>query len=226
VSACPQPESDRRASCRAFAEGWRAAATRRLRETQPTGHLLGTSDSVETTVDERGAHRVDWGQVARAQLSAETSSCRRGVRDRALSWIGLGRSTKPNESTALRRGRPVETSLERLVRAEMRRYPIRPNARSPADSGCSLGDPCRSAIRPIEASKAAICNGRFTSTPAVRGVGAKRQIYPAMASADFVLSLRNNSYGSTPTAQAVATYSAGSWPALSKGRMPRSTPPG
>ena len=26
----------------------------------------------------------------------------------------------------------------------MRRYPIRPNARSPADSGCSLGDPCRS----------------------------------------------------------------------------------
>lgn len=29
-----------------------------------------------------------------------------------------------------------------------------------------------------------------TSTPAVHGVGAKRQIYPATASADFVLSLR------------------------------------
>jgi hypothetical protein len=40
------------------------------------------------------------------------------------------------------------------------------------------------------ASAVAIRNVRFTSTPAVRGVGAKRQIYPAMASADFVLSLR------------------------------------
>src|SRR5580693_2730351 len=33
-------------------------------------------------------------------------------------------------------------------------------------------------------------NRSKTSTPAVHGVGAKRQIYPATASADFVLSLR------------------------------------
>jgi hypothetical protein len=172
VSACPQPESDRRASCRAFAEGWRAAATRRLRETQPTGHLLGTSDSVETTVDERGTHRVDWVKLPEhssrpkrppAAAAFATSCCENEPPKRscALSWIGLGRSTKPNESTALRRGRPVETSLERLVRAEMRRYPIRPNARSPADSGCSLGDPCRSAIRPFATSTAAIRNVGF-----------------------------------------------------------------
>ena len=32
----------------------------------------------------------------------------------------------------------------------------------------SLGVPGRAAIRPIEASKFAICNGRFTSTPAGR----------------------------------------------------------
>jgi hypothetical protein len=44
---------------------------------------------------------------------------------------------------------------------------VTPNARSPADSGCSLRDPYRSAIRPIEASEAAIRNGCFTSTPAV-----------------------------------------------------------
>ena len=39
-------------------------------------------------------------------------------------------------------------------------------------------------------SPVATLNVRFTSTPAVHGVGAKRQIHPAMASADFVLSLR------------------------------------
>jgi hypothetical protein len=39
-------------------------------------------------------------------------------------------------------------SAELPLRAEMRRYPVTPNARSPADSGCSLRDPCRSAIRP------------------------------------------------------------------------------
>ena len=32
------------------------------------------------------------------------------------------------------------------------------------DSGPSRGDPCRAAFRPIDASKVAICNGRFTST--------------------------------------------------------------
>jgi hypothetical protein len=37
-----------------------------------------------------------------------------------------------------------------------------PNARFPADSGCSLRDPCRSALRPNEASKAAVCYVRFT----------------------------------------------------------------
>ena len=35
-----------------------------------------------------------------------------------------------------------------LLRAEMRRYRVTPNARSPVDSGCSLRDPCRSAVRP------------------------------------------------------------------------------
>ena len=49
----------------------------------------------------------------------------------------------------------------------MRRYRVTPNARSPADSGCSLREPCRSAIRPIEASKAAVGYVRFTSTPVV-----------------------------------------------------------
>ena len=51
-------------------------------------------------------------------------------------------------------------------------------------------DPCTRACRPLEVPKEAIGYDRFTSTPAVHGVGAKRQIYPAMASADFVLSLR------------------------------------
>jgi class 3 adenylate cyclase len=41
----------------------------------------------------------------------------------------------------------------------------RRHARSPADSGCSLSDRCRSAIRPIEASKAADRYVRNTSTP-------------------------------------------------------------
>ena len=36
-----------------------------------------------------------------------------------------------------------------------------------ADSGPSRGDPGTRAIRPIEASKFAICNGRFTSTPVI-----------------------------------------------------------
>ena len=35
-----------------------------------------------------------------------------------------------------------------------------------ADTGPSRGDPIRPAFRPIEASKVAICNGRFTSIPA------------------------------------------------------------
>jgi hypothetical protein len=121
--------------------------------------LLGTSDSVETTLDERGAHKVDWVRLPErssrpkrppAAPAFATSCCENEPPKRscALSWIGLGRSTKPNESTALRRGRPVETSLERLFRAEMRRYPVMPNARSPADCGCSsLRDPCRSAVR-------------------------------------------------------------------------------
>ena len=41
--------------------------------------------------------------------------------------------------------------------AEMRRYHVAPNARSPANSGCSLRDSRRSAFRPIETSKAAVC---------------------------------------------------------------------
>jgi hypothetical protein len=42
-----------------------------------------------------------------------------------------------------------------------------------ADSGPSRGDSCRRALRPTEASKAAICNGSFTSTPPGRnGQGA------------------------------------------------------
>ena len=58
--------------------------------------------------------------------------------------------------------------IEGLLRA------VKPISRSQwsdgygADSGPSRGEPCRRALRPIEASKAAICNGRFTSTPAVR----------------------------------------------------------
>ena len=49
--------------------------------------------------------------------------------------------------------------------AEMRRYPVIPNARSPADSGCSLRDPCRSAIRPTETSAVGVCYVRNTSIP-------------------------------------------------------------
>jgi hypothetical protein len=48
--------------------------------------------------------------------------------------------------------------------AEMRRYPVIPNARSPADSGCSLRDPCRSAIRNRDI-QSAIRNFRLTSIP-------------------------------------------------------------
>ena len=51
----------------------------------------------------------------------------------------------------------------RLKRAEMRRYRVTPNARSPVDSGCSLRAPNRSAVRPTEASKASVCYVRSTS---------------------------------------------------------------
>ncbi len=50
----------------------------------------------------------------------------------------------------------------------MRRYRVTPNARSPADSGCSLRDPCWSALRPIEASKTALRYARSTSIPIIR----------------------------------------------------------
>jgi hypothetical protein len=64
------------------------------------------------------------------------------------------------------------------------------NGGNGADSGPSRGDRRRRAIRPTATSTNAVGYGRNTSTPAVHGVGAKRQIHPAMASADFVLSLR------------------------------------
>ena len=43
--------------------------------------------------------------------------------------------------------------------------PVTPNARSPADSGCSLRDPYRLAIRPFEASETVVYYVRFTSKP-------------------------------------------------------------
>ena len=46
------------------------------------------------------------------------------------------------------------------VRAELRRYRVTPNARSPADSGCSQRDPCRSALRPTATFPPAIRNVR------------------------------------------------------------------
>ena len=49
----------------------------------------------------------------------------------------------------------------------MRRYRVTPNARSPADSDCSLRDPGRSALRPFEASKAVVCYVRNTSKPVI-----------------------------------------------------------
>jgi hypothetical protein len=49
-------------------------------------------------------------------------------------------------------------------------YPVTPNARSPAESGCSLRDPGRSLPRPIETSKATVCYVRNTSIHAIRSV--------------------------------------------------------
>jgi hypothetical protein len=83
-----------------------------------------------------------------------------------------------------------------------RYFGLAPECRLSPRLRSSPGDLRRRAVRPTEASKAAVCYVRSTSTSAVHGVGAKR----------------------APTARAMATYSAGSWPALSKGRMPRSTP--
>src|SRR5208282_6745401 len=56
---------------------------------------------------------------------------------------------------------------------------MKPNSRSKSydgyrpDSGPSRGDSCRRAFRPTEASRAAVCYVRNTSTPAVRRVGAR-----------------------------------------------------
>ena len=53
---------------------------------------------------------------------------------------------------------------------------VKPTSRSQrndaygADSGPSRGDACRRAIRPIEASKAAICNGRFAQIAVIGSV--------------------------------------------------------
>jgi hypothetical protein len=44
-----------------------------------------------------------------------------------------------------------------------------------ADSNPSRDDPCRRALRPIATSIVPICNVRFTSTPAERGVGSTRE---------------------------------------------------
>jgi hypothetical protein len=51
---------------------------------------------------------------------------------------------------ASRRIQHPDRRVELPVRAEMRRYRVTPNARSPAHSGCCLCDPHRSAIRPSE----------------------------------------------------------------------------
>jgi hypothetical protein len=62
-------------------------------------------------------------------------------------------------------------AMDRPLRAEMRRYCLTPNARSLAGSGCSLRDPCRSAIRPIEGVQghAPVCplNVDFVEEPPV-----------------------------------------------------------
>jgi hypothetical protein len=61
--------------------------------------------------------------------------------------------------------RPVEGIFRRLIRAEMRPCLVASNARFPADSGSSLRDPCRSAIRPTETSAVGVCYVRNTSIP-------------------------------------------------------------
>ncbi len=81
-------------------------------------------------------------------------------------------------------GAAHRTALERMLRNARRRviihstfiadhavgalYPLLLGARTPAVPEAA---PCGGAIRPIEASKTAIRNGSFTSTPAVSGAG-------------------------------------------------------
>ncbi len=82
----------------------------------------------------------------------------------AVSLLGL----RPiRHRQAIAGGRSGTINCEGLRRAEMRRHRVMPNARFPADSHHSLRDPRRSALRPTEASKAAVCYVRNTSTPAV-----------------------------------------------------------
>jgi hypothetical protein len=87
--------------------------------------------------------------------------------ERLCATIGRSHLARPTQSTAtqIKRRRDLKVPLcaatsgtcastEGPVRAEMRRCRVTPNARSPADSGCSLRDPCRSALRPIATYKA------------------------------------------------------------------------
>ena len=73
---------------------------------------------------------------------------------------------------------PFEMLRRRLdqgpLRAEMRRYRVTPNARSPADSGCSLRYPRKSALRPTVPTTDAVGHDRLISTPAARGAKTPR----------------------------------------------------
>ena len=59
-----------------------------------------------------------------------------------------------------------------------------------ADSGPSRGDYTRRAFRPIEASKVAICNGRFTSSPVRRCGNHASDLTPSDQRADIAKSLQ------------------------------------
>ena len=88
---------------------------------------------------------------------------------------------KRYRSAGLRPRRPRTTLKKFAVGSGEVYLHSQPNGGFGTHFGPSRGAPRRRAMRPIEASKVAICNGRFTSTPAVHGVGSKRQIYPTVA---------------------------------------------
>jgi hypothetical protein len=93
---------------------------------------------------------------------------------RSTAWTLVSRSLHPVPLADARAvlGRSGIRVSRRFVEVDALLRAVKPTSHSQwngsygADSGPSRGDRCRRTIRPIEASKAAICNGRFTSTPA------------------------------------------------------------